>query len=402
MEFDIVIAGGGPAGLSTALTAAQAGARVALFEKSKEIGSPIRTSGGSWIDALQALDIPDTFMSPVYEGVFVGPSHTATVKYDKPQSCVLDIRGLYQYLAEIAAQAGARLFVDTTVDAPLFVDDKVSGVVVHRGGTRRSVQAHLVVDATGVNCTIARRAGLTTGFRRQGIGVEYDLYAPNWPSGRVALLFGSQVAPAGYGWLFPHGQKRLRAGVGVLTPDTGIDPRPLLDRLLSGQVGFEQDLRGISRIEYHTGVVPGEPYDGPAVADGLLLVGDAGGQLSLLLGEGIRYAIDIGRMAGRIAGEAVRKERYDRKFLREFDRVWRRKYQRSFRIGALLNRRLAAYSDEQWDEKIKTLDSLAPPVVAELLRGNFTSRFLLKVAANYPDLFRKSLIARLKALVKSA
>jgi len=46
-DADVIIIGGGPAGLSAAKSAADSGASVFLFEKNKEIGSPIHTSGGT-------------------------------------------------------------------------------------------------------------------------------------------------------------------------------------------------------------------------------------------------------------------------------------------------------------------------------------------------------------------
>ena len=70
MKYDVLITGGGPAGLSAAFTAAKSGAKVAVFEKRKEIGYPVHTSGGSWIDELKALDIPGRFMHPIHEGIF--------------------------------------------------------------------------------------------------------------------------------------------------------------------------------------------------------------------------------------------------------------------------------------------------------------------------------------------
>jgi flavin-dependent dehydrogenase len=76
--YDVLIAGAGPAGLSAAGAAARAGLRVAIFERSKEIGYPVHTSGGSWIAELRRLGVPDRFMHPIRTGKFLAPSATAT------------------------------------------------------------------------------------------------------------------------------------------------------------------------------------------------------------------------------------------------------------------------------------------------------------------------------------
>src|SRR4029079_5528308 len=50
--YDVVIAGGGPAGLAMAAPLAEAGLAVLVCERNAEIGLPVRTSGGSWPDDL--------------------------------------------------------------------------------------------------------------------------------------------------------------------------------------------------------------------------------------------------------------------------------------------------------------------------------------------------------------
>ena len=57
MPWDAVIAGAGPAGLSAAERLASRGCSVLVLEQNHEVGSPIRTSGGSFIDELDALGI---------------------------------------------------------------------------------------------------------------------------------------------------------------------------------------------------------------------------------------------------------------------------------------------------------------------------------------------------------
>ncbi|RMF65109.1 MAG: FAD-dependent oxidoreductase, partial [Calditrichaeota bacterium] len=165
MTYDVLVAGGGPAGLSAACAAARAGARVALFEKSREFGYPIHTSGGSWVTPLRALGIPERFMHFITEGEFIAPAERALFCYQEPPSCVLDVRGLYQFLAEHAAAAGAALFVHTPVVAAHYEKGRIAGLVVRRLAGREVVIARLVIDATGAAAVVARGAGLSPGFR---------------------------------------------------------------------------------------------------------------------------------------------------------------------------------------------------------------------------------------------
>ena len=58
-KYDIVIVGGGPAGLSAAYTAARNNATTIVLEKDDSIAQNIRTSGVSWIDDMKRLNIPE-------------------------------------------------------------------------------------------------------------------------------------------------------------------------------------------------------------------------------------------------------------------------------------------------------------------------------------------------------
>ena len=57
-SYDVVIAGGGPAGLAMAEPLAHRGFSVLVCERNREIGVPVRTSGGSWPADLRRLGLP--------------------------------------------------------------------------------------------------------------------------------------------------------------------------------------------------------------------------------------------------------------------------------------------------------------------------------------------------------
>lgn len=394
LDTDVLVVGGGPAGLAAAQGAAARGARVVLFEKSREIGYPIHTSGGSWVKELKALGIPDRFMHPIHVGRFIAPGAEAVFRYDIPKACVLDVRGLYQHLAERAINAGATIRLHSTVRAAIQREDSVVGVeVLHRGRSLRW-QSRVVIDASGAHSVVASRVGLARPLRRYGIGAEYDLYAPRWPDHHVVFLFGSQVAPAGYAWLFSRGGHRLRAGVGMIRPETDDAPQRYLDELLARDDILEGSLSGASPIEYHVGTIPSQPPLLKTVHNGLLVVGDAGALISTLLGEGIRYSIDLGRLAGEVAADAVQRGDVSVRGLRSFERSWKRKYGRTFAMGWTLNQRLARYSDQDWNDKVTLLENLEPDLLPPLLRGEFTTGFLWRVSRHHPRLVGGEVVRR--------
>ena len=377
-HYDVLIAGGGPAGLSAAYAAAAGGLRTAVFERSKEIGYPIHTSGGSWMAELCALGVPEKYMHPIRTGRFLAPGAAATFSYHDPVSCILDVRGLYQYLAVLAAKAGAEIFPASHVTDLLFEGTSPSGIHVHGHG---QLFAPLMIDASGMAGILARQTGLRQEFARYGLGAEADVILDQWPPDTIALLFGSLAAPSGYGWIFPHGDGRVRVGVGVIRPDTAVDPRLHLQQLLRQsppEIFGGVPLRATAAIEIHAGAIPSVPPLTKTSTDGLLIAGDAGGMISTLLGEGIRFAIELGRLAGEVAVMAHRAGRFDARFLARFDRAWRRRYGRMFAWAAAVNRRIAGYDDKQWAAKICRLGKLPAEVIPPLLKGNWLNPGLLK------------------------
>jgi digeranylgeranylglycerophospholipid reductase len=396
---DVLIIGGGPAGLATAEAAARTGANTVLLERQKEIGYPIHTSGGSWIADMVALGIPSTLYHPIQRVTFLSPNNIAHFDYDEPVCCVLDVRGVYQHLAGRAIREGAVIRPACPVEGPIIEQGRVVGVRAKNSlNETEEWRASVTIDCTGFSSTLAARAGLHSGYRRYGYGAEWDLLAPNYPENELYLILGSQVAPAGYAWAFPRGNGRVRLGVGVIRPDVDEDARHYLQTFVERLPQMAPVFAGASPIEYHVGLFPSEGMMQHFVSDGLMTAGDSAGQGSTLVGEGIRFAIYAGQMAGTIAGRAALKKDTSAHTLREFERIWRSRFGRNLNIALLINKRIAAYDDTKWDEKIEILKRLTSSQAAQLIKGDFSIQLFIGIVRQNPILLRSGTKSFIKKL----
>jgi digeranylgeranylglycerophospholipid reductase len=359
-----------------------------VVEQNLEIGSPTRTSGGSFIRELLELGIPESLFHPIQRVRFLSPHRSAAFQYDQPVACIIDVRGVYQHLAIQAAKAGATIWLASKVLDVLRDGDRVSGVRVEtRIKSRVEITADVVIDATGYKGHLLRQAGLSPRIERYGVGAEFDMFAPECDENEAVLLVGSEFAPAGYGWVFPWGEHRVRVGVGVIHPDDASDPVKLLDSLVASANRLGVNLTGAQPIEYHFGLIPSDMAE-TFVGDGIIGVGDAAGHASTLVGEGIRWAIMAGRMAGNVAASAAKSGDVSTSFLSQFQSEWLRQHGRNLRIANMINRKISKWDDRKWDERTELLSMLSPEEFATALKSDFSLGWALGVAWAHPRLVK--------------
>jgi digeranylgeranylglycerophospholipid reductase len=388
-EVDIAVAGGGPGGLAAAEAAARGGARVAVLEKNSEIGSPTRTSGGSFIGDLEALGIPSHLYHPVTTCRFVSPNRTASFEYAEPIACGLDVRRTYQFLAHRAINAGVQVYPASNITDLVLSPDCVHGVRVKDfRGREHEVRSRIVIDATGYRAALLKRAGVSSGHQRFGVGAEYDMYAPNYNEREIVLIVGSKIAPSGYAWALPWGNHRVRLGVGVIHADTDVNPEDYLNRLVENASSFNIDLRGAQPVEYHTGLIPSDGVSERFTGNGIVGVGDSAGQPSALLGEGIRWAIWAGQMAGEVAAESIAVGDHSAAFLLRYEKRWRSRHGANLRVAAEINRRIAGWSDERWDAGTETLSRLTPHQFGQALKTDLLGGWAFQALWSNPQLLK--------------
>ena len=242
------------------LLAASEGAKVILFEKDEAIAHSVRTSGVTWISEMERLGIPREYYNPIQNYRFVSPSNDVLIRGSVSKSCVLEVRATFQYLAFLAAKAGAQIRLKSNVINVIKEGDKVIGVKARTPRGDLMVRSTLVIDASGFNTSVGRKAGVASEWKRYGVGAEYECYCDDIDSGTWVLMVGQKYSDAGYAWVFPLSRNRVRIGVGVGRPESSSEPLEKLHKIIEERFKPLDSIRDgkIQPIELHYGFIPNE------------------------------------------------------------------------------------------------------------------------------------------------
>jgi len=322
-EYDVIVVGGGPAGTTAARHAAARGAAVALFEKDREIGIPVRCAEGvSHAGLSSELEIqPRWIAQKITSACLHAPSGAAVPLHSDQVGYILDRKNFDYDLGRMAAAAGVALFMKANVCGLILEEGRVGGVEVEHLGERRRVHARIVIAADGVESRVGRWAGLPTRTAMADMEscAQVTIGAYRGDPEVIHFYFGRTIAPGGYAWIFPKGNGMANIGLGLAANEA---------RARSAQTCLEEFLaREFPAAPVLTRVCGGVPCSNrleETVAAGLLLAGDAAHQANPLTGGGILPGITGGRLAGETAAAAIAAGRCDRAFLQAYPRAWRK------------------------------------------------------------------------------
>jgi electron-transferring-flavoprotein dehydrogenase len=352
LEVDVLIVGGGPAGMSAALRLAQLQKEkggeplaIAVLEKAREAGAHMLS--GAVLDPSALRDLVPGFMekgAPIASEVHHDHVYFLTrgAKLAFPMTppplrnhgnYIISLNRFVKWLGGLVEAEGIDVFTGFPAAELLYEGDRIVGVRtgdrgIGKHGERKptyepgvDVRARVTILTDGVrgNLTkaLVRRLGLDAGRPPQlyAIGIKelWEVPRDRVPAGTVIHTMGYPLRMEEFGGGFIYAMPDGVLSVGFVT---GLDYRdPMFDPHVTFQ-HFKRHplvaslLQGGQMVRYGAKALPeGGWHTIPRVyADGVLIAGDAAGFLNSIRLKGVHLAMRTGMLASETAFDAIRAD----------------------------------------------------------------------------------------------
>jgi flavin-dependent dehydrogenase len=354
-DFDFAVAGGGPAGSSAAISLAQRGHSVVLFERETfprfHIGESLLSTANDAFAALGVTEQIETASFPAKWGARLythdGQSgryvdFTCVREVTKPQTYQVCREEFDRILLERAREVGVDVREACNVVTCEFAPDSaILDVASSADDATRRVRVRALVDATGRGGLLARKFNLRTEEPRLANIAIYSHYTkvPRLEGPRPDDIRLIARNDAGWFWLIPI-SKELTS-VGVVLPKTLYRrlAKPSAEETLNSTIADTPMVDGLmreARREWPVRVEKDFSYSASAYAgDRWILAGDAGSFLDPVFSTGVSIAMESGIEAADELHRALARNDFSESNFTGFSRRQRKRFEtfRRFVVG---------------------------------------------------------------------
>lgn len=216
-DTDVVVIGGGPAGLAAAIASARAGARTTLVEQFGYLGGTATASLMACINAFRNQREPDATQTvrgiaeeivlslKEIDGLGKSPYQQKSYATESGQleySYVIDPEKFKYVTLRMSVEAGVNILFHTYFADTIVEDGIVRGVIVENKSGRQAIMARAVIDASG-DGDVAARAGVP--FRQtendvKGRLIDTLMYRVQFGASRPEGIFGCDLGSNAVVW----------------------------------------------------------------------------------------------------------------------------------------------------------------------------------------------------------
>jgi len=329
-KTEVIVVGGGPAGISAAITIARAGKNVVLIERGNFSGSKNVFGGAIYVQPTKEIfpnfeeSAPLERKTVIHRYTMRTESKTVSAVYTdrvEDASSYSVIRAKFdRWMAMEAQKEGVVLVTETLVKELIVKENKIVGVKTEL----EEYFADIVILADGVNSLLAKQIGLRKEMKSKDVAlgvkeviklgkdVIEERFNLGDGEGAIHEIFGDpMLGMLGLGYVYTN-KETISIGIGVSLDELAkrkLKPYELLESM-KNHPSFAPFIKGGELIEYSAHLIPEGGYKKipKLYSHGVLVVGDSAMLVNNVHWEGTNLAMISGKYAGETAVEALNKK----------------------------------------------------------------------------------------------
>lgn len=341
-KTQVIIVGGGPAGISAGITLARAGKNVILIERGTYCGSKNVFGGAIYTQPTKEIfpnfeqEAPLERNNTKHRYLLLTNTDATTIEHSSEKeisNSYTVIRGKFdRWASEEAKKAGVVIVTETVVQELITKNNKVIGVKTEL----EKYYADIVILADGVNSLLAKQIGLRKNLEPQDVAIGVKEVIKLSPEiinerfnlatneGCISEIIGYPMnGMLGLGYIYTN-KNSVTIGLGITLDELSehkIKPYELLDKLKTHSA-IAPLIKGGELIEYSAHLIPEGGYNKlPRLyGNGVMIVGDAGMLVNNLHWEGTNLAMLSGQYAGETAINAINKNDFSENCLKLYNK----------------------------------------------------------------------------------